>query len=220
MDKIVVFGASGHAGVVVDIIEKQGLYAIAGLIDSFLPAGQERLGYRVLGTEHDLPDLIGGHGIAGGVVAIGANITRCRMASRILDRLPDFRFVSAVHPSAQIARGVSIGPGTVVMAGAVINTNTQIGEHCIVNTRASVDHDCVLERFSSLGPGAVTGGNVRLGEYSVLALGASVIHGRTIGAHAVVGAGATVINDIPELVVAYGTPAVVKRSRQPQDPYL
>jgi sugar O-acyltransferase (sialic acid O-acetyltransferase NeuD family) len=220
MDSIVIFGASGHSGVVIDIIEKQGAYAIAGLIDTYIPAGSERFGYRVLGTEHDLPLLIGELGIVRGVVAIGSNFARCAMARRILYAAPEFRFIPAIHPSAQIARGVSIGPGTVVMAGAVINTNSWIGEHCIVNTNASVDHDNVLERFSSLGPRAVTGGNVRLCEYSVLALGASVIHGRTIGAHAVVGAGATVIRDIPELVVAYGTPAVVARTRQPNDQYL
>jgi sugar O-acyltransferase (sialic acid O-acetyltransferase NeuD family) len=220
MDSIVVFGASGHAGVVIDVIEKQGSYAIAGLIDSHLQAGVERFGYRVLGTEHDLPELIAEHGIAGGVVAIGFNFVRCGMAQKILEVARGFRFVSAIHPSAQIARGVSIGPGTVVMAGAVINTNSRIAEHCIVNTNASVDHDNVLERFSSLGPRAATGGNVHLGECSVLALGAIVIHGRTIGAHAVIGAGATVLKDIPDLVVAYGTPAAVARARQPHDQYL
>lgn len=220
MDSIVVFGASGHAGVIIDIIEKQAAYRIAGLIDSYVPAGTERFGYRILGTEKELARLIAELGIAGGVIAIGVNYVRCGMALRILEAANDFRFVPAVHPSAQIARGVSIGPGTVVMAGAVINTNSRIAEHCIVNTNASVDHDNVLERFSSLGPRAATGGNVRLGEASVLALGASVIHGRTIGAHAVVGAGATVINDIPEFAVAYGTPAVVARTRQPHDQYL
>ena len=33
-------------------------------------------------------------------------------------------------------------------------------------------------------------------------------------------AGATVIKDIPDLVVAYGTPAAIARTRQPHDQYL
>ena len=35
-EKIFVFGASGHAKVVIDIIEKQGLYRIAFLVDDDL----------------------------------------------------------------------------------------------------------------------------------------------------------------------------------------
>jgi sugar O-acyltransferase (sialic acid O-acetyltransferase NeuD family) len=220
MDSVAVFGASGHAGVVIDIIEKQGSYRIAGLIDSQIPAGAERFGYRVLGHERDLLTIMVEHNIEYGIVAIGSNFVRHGMARRILEVAQNLRFVSAIHPSAQIARGVSIGPGTVVMAGAVINTNSRVAEHCIVNTNASVDHDNVLERFSSLGPRAATGGNVRIGEFSVIGLGASVIHGRTIGMHTVVGAGATVIKDIPDLVVAYGTPAAIARTRQPHDQYL
>ena len=220
MDRIFVVGCSGHAGVVIDIIEKQGIYAIAGLIDTYVPAGAEAFGYRVLGTERDLPRLMAEHGVGAGVIAIGDNATRHRVAEAIGEVAPEFGFVAAIHPSAQIARGVSIGPGTVVMAGAVINTNARIGAHCIVNTSASVDHDNVLERYSSVGPRATTGGNVRLGEFSALALGASVIHGRSIGAHSVVGATATVLRDIPAAVVAYGTPARVIRDRKPGEKYL
>jgi sugar O-acyltransferase (sialic acid O-acetyltransferase NeuD family) len=160
------------------------------------------------------------HGVTGGIVAIGDNFVRHRMVEQIRRLAPQFRFISAVHPSAQLARGVSVGCGSAVMAGVVINSNSKIGEHCIINTGASVDHDNVLDRFSSIGPGAVTGGNVRLGEFSVLAMSASVIHGRSIGAQSIIGAGATVLHDVPANVVAYGTPARVIRGRNPGDKYL
>lgn len=74
--------------------------------------------------------------------------------------------IKTVHPSAVLARGVTIGEGSVVMAGAVLNSNAALGRHCIVNTRASLDHDSRMEDFSSLGPNAVTGGRVAIGEYS------------------------------------------------------
>jgi acetyltransferase-like isoleucine patch superfamily enzyme len=106
------------------------------------------------------------------------------------------------------------------MAGAVVNPNSSIGEHCIVNTASSIDHDSIIERFSSLAPGVTTGGNVRLKEFSVLSLRAAVIHGCTIGAHTVIGAGATVLRNIPDFCVAYGTPARVVRARKMGEKYL
>lgn len=94
-----------------------------------------------------------------------------RVVENIITLFPDFRFVSAVHPSAQIGKGVSIGEGTVVMAGAVINSGTKIGYHYIINTKASVDYDCCLFDFSSIAPGVTLGGNVRVGTHAAVSFG-------------------------------------------------
>jgi sugar O-acyltransferase (sialic acid O-acetyltransferase NeuD family) len=219
-ENIFVVGSSGHAAVIIDILEKQGHFRIAGLIDTFAAPGKRFLDYEVLGPEHELPRLCGLHSARAGIVAIGDNYVRSQVVHRILEILPEFRFVTAVHPSAQIARGVTIDPGTAVMAGVVINTNARVGSHCILNTNSSLDHDSAMEDFSSLGPGAATGGKVRVGRFSVLAQGANVIHGIRIGEHAVVGAGATVLQDLPGYVVAYGSPARIIRPRTAGEEYL
>jgi sugar O-acyltransferase (sialic acid O-acetyltransferase NeuD family) len=205
---------------VLDILERQGAHCVAGIIDSYVEPGTEVLGLKVLGTERDLPRLAKEYDATAGIVAIGDNFARHTLVESIQSVMPDFAFVSAVHPSAQIGRGVSIGVGTVVMAGAIINPNSRVEEHCIVNTNSSVDHDNVIGRFSSIGPGATTGGNVRMGEFSALSLRAAVLHGRAVGIHSVIGAAATVVKDIPDYVVAYGTPARVVRARKPGDRYL
>jgi sugar O-acyltransferase (sialic acid O-acetyltransferase NeuD family) len=218
--KIFLIGCSGHAGVVLDVIEKECIHSVAGIIDSYAKLGTEILGSRVLGTELDLPRLMVEHNVAAGVVAIGDNFARHLIVERIHSIAEGFAFVSIIHPSAQIGRGVRIGSGTVLMAGAIVNSNSSLGEHCILNTAASIDHDNVIERFCSIAPGATTGGNVKLGEFSVLSLRSGVIHGRAIGKHTVVGAGATVLHDLPDYVVAYGTPARVIRPRKPGEKYL
>jgi sugar O-acyltransferase (sialic acid O-acetyltransferase NeuD family) len=220
MDCLFVVGSSGHAGVVIDIVEQADRYRIAGLLDDFAAAGETRHGYPVLGRLDELPRLSEEHGAAGIIVAIGDNFARGEVVCRVARLAPKLPFVSAVHPAATLARRVEIGPGAAVMAGAGIGRNSVVGAHCVVNSAASVDHDNVLERFSSVGPGAVTGGRVRIAEFGVVALGARVLEGRRIGAHAVLGASATATHDIPDGVVAYGTPARVVRSRQPGDRYL
>jgi sugar O-acyltransferase (sialic acid O-acetyltransferase NeuD family) len=216
----VVIGASGHARVVIDILRLRGRYEIVGLLDTYKSHGITCSGYEVIGTCRDLPGLIASASVAGAIVAIGDNWVRSRIVHEVRDLVPGFRFVTAVHPSAQIGEDVLIGQGTAIMAGVVVNPGSRVGEFCILNTRASLDHDSVMEPYSSLGPAATTGGGVYVGAFASISIGATVVQEIRIGAHTVIGADATVLHDIPDEVVAYGTPARIIRSRKPSDPYL
>lgn len=220
MRRIVIVGASGHAKVVAEIVRKEAKYTVAGLIDSFRPAGGSAFGYRLLGGEHTLPELSAREEISGAIIAIGDNWERGRMVRRIAEQAPQIDFVSAIHPAAVIAADVTVGAGSVVMPGAVVNPGSRLGTHCIVNTGAVVDHDCCLADFASLAPGAVLGGSVVVDEFAAVMLGARVIHRRRIGRHTVVGAGSLVLDDLPERALAYGAPARVVRTREEGEPYL
>ena len=220
MKPIVIIGASGHAKVVIDLVEQFGELKIIGLVDSDKPEGLEWFGYKVLGSESDISSLMSRFGFEAGFVAIGDNWIRHLVVDKIRAAVPDFPFVSSIHPSASLGRGVRVGCGTVIMAGATINSDSVIGDFCIVNTNASLDHDNELEDYVSVAPGVVTGGNVRVGRFSALSLASAVIHGRSVGSHTVVGAGALVLQDIPGHSVAWGTPARVIRQRKEGERYL
>mgnify|MGYP000883490979 CR=1 FL=1 len=220
MDNIVIVGSSGHAKVIIDMVEKAGQYRLIGLLDRFRQIGDLTLGHAVLGGEEHLPDLIQTHQIAGVIVGIGDNFVRAQVVARIRALCPGLPFVSAVHPSAQIGKGVVMGSGTVVMAGACINPDSRVGEHCIVNTRASLDHDSVMGDYASLAPGVTTGGGCVIGPYAAISIGATLIHRMEIGEHAIVGAGAVVTRPVGPHVVAMGVPAQAVRSRQAGDKYL
>ena len=218
--RIVLLGASGHAKVVADAAQREGRWHVVGFLDQNARPAQRHFGIPVLGSEQDLPRLAEELGLAGIFVSIGDNHNRQQAVERLQQLCPQLPFVSIVHPDTSVAEGVLLGEGSVLMAGCRVNADARIGAHCILNTQSSLDHDSVLEDFASLAPGAITGGNVRIGRGSTISLGASVIHGVQIGAHTVVGAGATVLSDLADHVVAYGTPARVVRSRQPADRYL
>lgn len=215
MEWVVILGAGGHAQVIIDIIESRGDYRIAGLYDDNPNlTGKLILGYRVLGR-------IGSNVIVKkGIIGLGDNKQRAMVADFILQHIPDFEFISAIHPSAIIGKHVTIAPGVAVMAGSVVNANVTLGAHSVVNTMSSIDHDCVLEPFSSVSPGAHLGGNVRVGERSFIGMGSIVIHNINIGHDTVVGAGATVISHLPENVIAFGTPAKIQRLRSNDQRYL
>jgi sugar O-acyltransferase (sialic acid O-acetyltransferase NeuD family) len=218
--RIIIVGASGHAQVIIDSIERAGDHQIAGCVAENHPGKRTFFGCPLLGGLAVLATVFALHNAEALIAAVGDNDKRAAVVRRVSEMMPATPFVKCIHPSAQIGRCVEIGEGTVVMAGAIINSGTQVGRHCIVNTAARVDHDCVLGDFVSVAPGATLGGNVHVGEYSAISLGASVIHGITIGHDTVIGAGAVVVRNVESNVVAYGVPARVIRHRERGDRYL
>ncbi len=221
MEKILVIGASGHAGVVIDILERGGKYIISEILDDKFEGPITLFqGYELTGKISHLPNILEKNNIFRGILAIGDNWIRHKIACKIKEIAPSFSFINAVHPSAEIGRNVILGSGNVIMAGAVINSGSQIGNFCIINTKSSLDHDNFIEDFVSIAPGVTTGGNVRIANYSAICLGANIIHGLNIGEHTVVGAGSTVLQNLPSYSVAYGTPAKVIRKRKAGDKYL
>jgi sugar O-acyltransferase (sialic acid O-acetyltransferase NeuD family) len=220
MDNIVIIGSSGHAKVVIDIVQQQGKYKIVGLLDRFRDIGEQTLDCPVLGKEEDLPALIKLHSLKGAIVAIGDNFVRSTVTAAVRKICPQLPFVCAIHPRASIAQDVSMGEGTVVMTGAAINPSAAVGRGCIVNTNSSLDHDSSLEDFASIAPGATLGGNCHIGAHTAIGIGAVLLQGIHIGEHAVIGAHSLVTKPIGSFVVAYGTPAKTIRTRQPGDDYL
>lgn len=217
---ILIVGSSGHAKVVIDIVEREGKYKITGLIDRFRKKRSKTMGYEISGREEDVPYLEKRKKIHGIVIAIGENFLRANVVERISRMCPGIKYVNAIHPGAMIARDVFVGDGTVIMPGVVVNASCNIGQHCILNTHSSLDHDSTMGMYSSLAPNAATGGTCRIGEYSAVGIGATLIQGVKIGAHSVIGAGATLVKDVPSFSVAYGTPAKTIRKRKRGDRYL
>ncbi len=222
MEKKAIFivGASGHAKVIIDILENEGVYEIIGLIDSFKNNGEEVLGYKVMGKEENLPELIKKHEGASVIIAIGDNWVRHLVKEKLMKLAPEVTFATTIHPSAQIAKHVKIGKGVVIMAGAIINSESVIEDFVIVNTKASIDHDGLLKSFSSLAPGVTLGGNVTVGNYASVSIGATVKHNISIGNHAVIGAGAVLLHNCGDNVIMYGVPAKEIRKRVPGEKYL
>lgn len=220
MKNVVIIGASGHGGMILDCIEKEGRYHVLGFVDSFKEKGTKLNGYEVLGSDMHLPHLIDKFNILGAILAIGNNWTRKVMADKICDIAPDLELVCAIHPSAIIGKGVKIGKGSVVMPGAIVNANATIDDFCILNTNSSLGHDGVMKNFSSIASGVCTGGNLILGQFSAISLGANIIEEINIGEHSIVGAGSLVVKDVASYSIVYGSPARFVRGRSVEDPYL
>jgi acetyltransferase EpsM len=206
--KLVIWGASGHAKVVADIVRLRGDHEIVGFLDDRDPAGRPFFGSLVLGGRDRLPSLRE-QGVSRLLFGFGDGAARLELTPFV--RGLGFTLATAIHPSAVVAADVGVGAGCVVAAGAVIGPGTRVGENVIVNTLAGVDHDCVLGDGVHVCPGARLGGWAEAGECAWVGIGATVRDRVKIGKGAVIGAGAVVLHDVPDAVVAYGVPARIIR---------
>ena len=203
---LVLIGASGHAKVIIDIIEKQAERHIAFIVDDNPSLhGASLFGYRVIGGRGELAARSAELADGAVIIAIGNNAVRQELATWVKSQgLATF---AAIHPSAQISRGAVVGAGSVVMAGAVINADAIIGENVIINTGATIDHDCNIGDGVHIAPGCHICGGVSIGEGSLVGAGATIIPNIRIGRKVTVGAGSTVLKDVPDAATVGGSPA-------------
>jgi UDP-N-acetylbacillosamine N-acetyltransferase len=204
--KLLIWGASGHAKVVADIVRRAGAYEVVGYLDDVTPHPPEStfLGAPLYTSVASLA-VLRSQGVRHLILGIGSCEARLRLAS--VGKGHGFSLATAVHPRSVVAEDVAMGAGTVVMGGAVVNPGTVLGENVVVNTGAVVDHDCIVEDGVHICPGARLAGDVTVGRGAWVGIGATVIEKIRIGAGAFVGAGAVVIRDVPADARVAGVPA-------------
>lgn len=188
---IYLYGAGGHAKVIIDILKSIGV-SVKGIYDDN-PGLKEVCTIPVIHTNSYQSPLI---------ISIGNNNIR----KKIVEKLQHVEYIKAVDSRTIISKSVEIEEGTVVMQGVIIQSCTIIGRHAIINTGAKIDHDCIIEDFVHIAPGSILCGNVSIGEGSFVGAGTTIIPGIKVGKWSIIGAGSTVIEDIPDNVVAVGSP--------------
>jgi len=201
---IYLYGASGHAKVIIDILEKNGM-PVSGLIDNN-PDIKTLMGYTVESGIEEISQA--DYSV---LISIGNNTVRKRVSESL-----STRFINAIHPNAVLSDHISLGTGIAIMAGAVVNSDVTIGSHVILNTNCTVDHDCSIGDFVHISPNAALAGNVEVGEGSHVGISACVIQGIKIGRWATIGAGAVIIKDVPDYAVVVGNPGKIIKYNQPK----
>ena len=129
----------------------------------------------------------------------------------VLDALPpELSLGSAwtvVHPHASVARSAQIGRGVFIGPTAVVHARARVDHHAIINTGAIVEHHVRVGENTHVAPGSVLAGNSSVGRDTLIGVGAMVLPGVTIGDGCVIGAGAMVREDIADGAKAVGMPA-------------
>ncbi|MEN6384210.1 MAG: acetyltransferase [Phycisphaerales bacterium] len=206
--KVVLWGGTGQAKVVRPIIEYYGSKVVAviddtpGLKSPFedveIHVGYD--GFKSWVKNQKTSEL-------GFCICIGNPHGRARISLHTLLEKEGLTAVTAIHPTAHIARNAKIAAGCQIMAGSIIAEEAVIGPECIINTKASVDHECVLEAGVEIAPGATLCGCIHIAINGWVCAGATILPRIKIGEDAIVGAGAVVTKDVPAGMTVVGVPA-------------
>jgi len=165
MKEILLIGGGGHCKSVIDVIELEGKYNIAGIIDKKELINQEVLGYKIIGCDDDLVELFNKYKYA--VVTVG-QIESNSLKVKIFNNLKNIGYIlpTIISPLAYVSKHSAIAEGTVVMHQALINANVNIGKNCIINTKALIEHDATVEDSCHISTGAIINGGVVVKENS------------------------------------------------------
>lgn len=204
--KVFIWGASGHALFVMNIISLHQNLELIGLIDDINPEnkGSEVNGYKVLGGKEMLPYLRD-QGVLSCVLGFGNCSERIRKAELLLDFGLDI--LSIYHPDCSVASSATIGKGVVIGPNVVVDANCIIENNCILNNSCCISHGSYIGEGAHICPGVVIGGDVTVGKRSWIGIGSSVIQKVIIGTGTYIGAGSLVTKNIPDNVLSYGVPA-------------
>ena len=195
MDKIILVGAGGHARSCIDVIELNGFYKIAGLVEKDNADGNENLGYPIIGTDDDLYDLRKKYEFA--LVTVG-QIKSASTRGRLFCLLSDlaYKLPVIVSPRAHVSQHSKIGAGTIIMHDVIVNANAEIGQNCIINNKVLIEHDTVIGDNCHIATGAIVNGEVTVGSESFIGSGAVTTQSISIGSSSVIGAGTVIKTNV------------------------
>ena len=138
-DRIVVFGAGGHARSVLSVLHAEARWHVVGLLeDAAETAAKTVLGHPVLGDRTQLA-MLRRTGVDKGFVAIGDNRARGRIVDCL--RAGGFRLISVIHPAAVCMLNTSIAAGSFVHALALVGAECEVGPGAIVQPFCSLGHE-------------------------------------------------------------------------------
>ena len=208
--EIVLIGGGGHCKSCIDVIEAQGEFSIAGIVDLKEKIGQEVLGYKIRWSDNDLDQLFDFYKYY--FITIGqldTGLTRRRIFNKLKKERKELPVI--VSPKAYVSKHARIGQGSIVMHKAIINSNSVIHENSIINSGAIIEHDAVVYGNCHISTGTVLNGNVIINRNCFIGSRTTVLQNVTVHKDIVIGAGSLVTKDLHEPGVYIGLPARKKQ---------
>ena len=193
---IILVGGGGHCKSCIDVIEQEGTFQIAGIVDVPEKLNEKILGYEIIATDDDLPELVKEYDYffitLGQIKSPDKRIRLFETLKKSGAKLP-----VVISPLAYVSKHAAIGDGSIVMHHALVNAGATIGKNCIINTRALIEHDAVIENHCHIATDAVINGGVKVGSATFFGSNSVSKEYIKIGENAVIGCGAKIIKNVP-----------------------
>jgi len=192
---IILIGGGGHCKSCIDVIEQEGKYRIVGILDLPEMLGKEILGYKIIGTDDDLPKFL--KTVNNFLVTIGQIKSPAkRIALSQIVKKSGATLPVIVSPHAYVAKSSNIGEGTIIMHQAIVNSEARIGLNCIVNSNVLIEHETSIGDFCHISTGAIINGQTKIGNRCFIGSNATISNNVFIVDDAIISAGSIVLKDI------------------------
>lgn len=189
--ELILIGGGGHCSSVIDVIELENKYKIAGIVDeNYLNFSK---GYKALGKDDDLDFLFKRYKFA--LITIG-HIESANRRKELYLKLTSigYKLPKVISPRAYVSLSSNIAEGTIVMHGAIVNSSSNIGKNCIINSNALIEHDSIIEDHCHVSTGAIINGGCIIKEGSFIGSNSTIIHSSIVESNSFIKAGMVFFN--------------------------
>lgn len=190
---LILVGGGGHCKSVIDVAESVG-YKILGILDLPKKEGMPVLGYKVIGTDEDIPLYVKKTKF---IVTVGStknSSIRIKLYNQI--KKAGGKLATIIASDAYVSKYATIGEGTVVLHKAMVNAGANIGANCIINTFCNIEHDVSIGIHSHISTGTMVNGEAIIGESCFIGSGSIVYNCISICSDTIVAAGSVVSRNI------------------------
>lgn len=143
------------------------------------------------------------------IIANGEPVRRQQIAEVLLQH--SCQLETLVYPGIDKSPFHMISEGVFIAEGVVLSDNISVGYCTCLNANATIGHNVELGDYVTISPGAIISGDVTIGAGTYIGTGAIIRDEVKIGKNCIIGMGSLVTKDIPDNVVAYGSPCHVVR---------
>jgi sugar O-acyltransferase (sialic acid O-acetyltransferase NeuD family) len=194
-EPIILIGGGGHCKACIDVIEQEGRFFIAGIVDIQEKLGESILGYKYIGTDEDIPELVRKYKNA--LITVG-QIKSAKLRIKLYELLKKAKATLPVitSPLAYVSKSATINEGTIIMHDVVVNAESKIGVNCILNSKCLIEHEAIVGNNCHISTGAIINGQVKVGEECFIGSGSVIGNNISIIDGVIVPAGMPVYNDI------------------------
>lgn len=214
--KIIILGATGGCLDIINLINdinaknSKKKYQIYGFLDD--KNNQKEIhNIKIIGKFSDIKNYKNKYYF---VTAIG-NSKNFRKIKKILEKLKIYkkRFITLIHPNANISKFSSIGYGCLIFQNVTISTNAIIKDFVQILPNTVINHDSLIGSYCKINTGCNISGNVKIGNNCYLGAGSIIKEYTNISQGNLIGIGSLVLKSIlKKNKIVYGVPAKIQKS--------
>ncbi len=209
MEKLLFFPFNGNCKEAVSVVEDinaiEPTWELLGFVDDSPEKKGMRYGkYEVLGNRSIFQEISSTR-----ILAAPGRPDNYRERKKIISSLgiEPGRFVTLIHPSAQIGHQCNLGSNCLIMQNVVLTANVSLQSHVIILPNTVISHDTQIQEFTMIGSNVSVSGGVTIGENCYIGTGAKIIQEVNIGDRSMIGIGSVVLKNVQHSSVYAGNPA-------------